>query len=68
MYISEEIMTIVEESEKEAIKFKRCLNARICPACGNHLNRQVTDDDRLPDEIFNCSAVGTCDFTHTRPV
>jgi len=68
MYISEEIMNKVEEIEKEAAKFKRCLGARICPKCGNHLNRRVTDDDRLPDEIFECSAVGTCDFFHARPV
>lgn len=66
MYISEEIMNKVEEIEKETAKFKRCLESRVCPICGNHLNRNLTKDESLPDEVFECTGA-RCDFSHIRP-
>ena len=66
MYISEEIMNKVEEIEKEAAKFKRCLDVQICPTCGSHLIRTINKNEDLPDEVFECTSI-RCDFSHIRP-
>lgn len=58
-----EIMERVEEKEKEANYFSRCLGVHICPMCGGHLESHVTNGN-LPDEIFKCSS---CEFKHRQP-
>lgn len=61
---NEEIMKKVEQKEKEANYFNRCLAMRVCPSCGESLERCITDDENLPDEVFKCSS---CKFGHNRP-
>lgn len=61
---NEEIIRKVEEREKESNYLKRCIGACICPDCGEALERHITDDENLPDEVFNCSS---CKFGYSQP-
>lgn len=61
---NEEIMKKVEDKEKELNYIKRCIDTRICPDCGEALERRLTDDENLPDEVFQCSS---CAFEYSRP-
>ena len=63
--LSKAIMEQVGKVEEEKAQFDRCLEARLCPLCGKILNLEITDDENLPDEVFECSST-VCDFTYTR--
>ena len=65
MTIKKEIINKVDILEKDIKNFNRCINVQICPECGNHLNHHITDDENLPDEVFECSNI-SCKFSHTR--
>ena len=61
---NEEIMRKVEQKEKEATYFNRCLEAYICPTCGEKLESRITNDENLPDEVFQCVS---CKFKYRQP-
>ena len=59
------VIAKVRKIEADRDLLHRCLETQVCPKCGEHLDRSITDDVSLPDEIFNCSSE-MCGFTHTR--
>jgi transposase len=63
MKIRNEIMDKVRKREEYLVNRQRCLDACVCPGCGNDLERHITDDENLPDEVFKCSL---CGFAHRR--
>lgn len=65
MYVGKKIMDKVAEAEENNKNFYRCIDAQICPKCGHFLNRHMTKDENLPDEVFECTG-RTCEFKHTR--
>lgn len=60
MYVSDQIMVKVAAREEENANFKRCIEVRVCPKCGNDLEVTGVREDRSMDYI--CT---NCEFTHS---
>ena len=52
--VSDDIMKKVSNKEENAARLNRCLAAKICPECGERLNREIFNDAGYAYNCINC--------------
>lgn len=60
--VSDDIMEKVINREEDAARLNRCLAAKICPECGEDIDRETLNDG---GRVYNCIE---CGFNLTKPL